>query len=326
MIGPSSNQQIWARRRGLAIALVVTFILIELGLRFVLGQATLSVAHPRIEYLFAPNQDNVRFFNRIQINEEGMRSSSFRTPKPADELRILVLGDSVINGGNGTDQKRLATELLEQYLGDSLPRPVEVLNISAGSWGPPNLLAYLEERGTFDADIALLVLSTHDHADAPTFQPLNPNTHPQEQRLLSTWEALNRYGPALLSRITPKKPSPAAEYREADRNQSLNALGQIFVLLKEAGVSSTMILHATQSELTQGSYEPESTYLRDVATRHEVPLAEDLAIFQKAMMNGEPPLGDSIHPTVSGQKLMARIMEVAARKLWHETPYPMKAK
>ena len=83
----------------------------------------------------------------------------------------MLIGDSVVNGGAQTDDSQLATTLLQNRLHDELHRPVYVGNISAGSWGPPNELAYMQRFGWFDADVAVIVLSSHDYADAPTFEP-----------------------------------------------------------------------------------------------------------------------------------------------------------
>ena len=59
-----------------------------------------------------------------------MRSAEFPKHKQDPrKLRILVLGDSIINGGTLTDQDDLATELLRRDLIERLGRPVVVGNI-----------------------------------------------------------------------------------------------------------------------------------------------------------------------------------------------------
>ena len=39
-----------------------------------LGDPPLSITHPRIEYLYAPNQDVQRFGKRFLVNDYSMRS------------------------------------------------------------------------------------------------------------------------------------------------------------------------------------------------------------------------------------------------------------
>ena len=98
---------------GVSLTLLATG---ELFTRFVLGLGTppLSVAHPKIEYLFQPSQDVWRFHNHVHINAWSMRSEDFPRGKVTPrEFRILMLGDSIINGGNLTDDSELASHLLK---------------------------------------------------------------------------------------------------------------------------------------------------------------------------------------------------------------------
>ena len=164
-----------------------------------LGDPPLSITHPRIEYLYAPNQDVRRFGKRFLVNDYSMRSAPLAARKGADERRVLVFGDSVVNGGNLTNHQDLATTRLAHDL-----RPfaggnkVVVGNVSAGSWGPGNWLAYSQAYGFFEADVVVLVASSHDVTDNPTFAPLDPNTHPTKKPLLALTEGLTRYLPRYL--------------------------------------------------------------------------------------------------------------------------------
>ena len=128
-----------------------------------LGEPPLSLNDPGIGYLFQPDQNCHRFHHLVHYNSWSMRSDDFPLHK-ADrrEVRVMVVGDSVINGGALTDQKELGTSLLQQDLASRLGRPVVVGNISAGGWGPLNEWPYLREFGTFDADDLVLVESSHD--------------------------------------------------------------------------------------------------------------------------------------------------------------------
>src|SRR5690606_4773773 len=121
--------------------LLITLLLVvtgtELVLRYAFGfcNAPLYVAHPQYEYMYAPKQEVIRFGNRIVTNSLSMRSKEL---SPADSIVVLLIGDSVVNGGSLTDQDSLASTLLENSLSTALQQSVRVLNISAGSWGPDN--------------------------------------------------------------------------------------------------------------------------------------------------------------------------------------------
>jgi lysophospholipase L1-like esterase len=103
-----------------------------------------------------------------------MRSEPINSSKTAQDLRLLLLGDSIANGGWWTDQDKTISSLLEQFLiKQNLGfNQVEVLNASANSWGVRNQLAYLQKYGTFSIDILILLLNTDDlFSSAPS--PLN---------------------------------------------------------------------------------------------------------------------------------------------------------
>jgi hypothetical protein len=112
-------------KRKLGFVLVGALLLAlvgELGARWILGlgDPPLTVRDPEIEYLFAPNQDVRRFGNRVVYNNVSMRSAdrwSMARERP-EELRVLVLGDSVINGG-GADRPRTSRD--HDRAGDTRP-------------------------------------------------------------------------------------------------------------------------------------------------------------------------------------------------------------
>ena len=165
-------------RKKLAIAyfgLLLVIAGLELFCRFHLGlgDPPLSRADPEIEYLFIGPRTYHRFGNTITFNAYSMRTHTFDARrKNPEEIRVMVCGDSVINGGSQTDQSQLMTTRLENHLQSELHHPAVVMNVSAGSWGPPNYLAYVKRYGFFEADALVIVVSSHDFADSPTFEPV----------------------------------------------------------------------------------------------------------------------------------------------------------
>ena len=145
-------------------ALLGLVILIEVGLRLAFGFGTrpIFIADPEIGYLFAPNQKVKRFGNRIFINEYSHRSDPFKPQRDENTLRILMLGDSILNGNWWTDQQDILSELIEQQLDIPKFAKIEVLNASANSWGPRNQLAYLKRFGTFESQMVILVMNPDD--------------------------------------------------------------------------------------------------------------------------------------------------------------------
>lgn len=296
-----------------AALLVGLFLAVELFARFYLGlgDPPLSVADPQIEYLFKPSSSYRRFGNHIRYNAYSMRSDDFPAKKSdPTEIRILLLGDSVINGGSQTDQADLATSILQQQLRRDLARPVIVANISAGSWGPPNELAYLKKFGLFDADMLILCQSSHDYADAPTFNPVvgvSPD-FPGDPPLLAITEAVTRYLPRYLpGRHTPPPDPQQTSVSQKDIDWCLTSLKEMIDLAKSAGIPVILVQHLETTELT-GTLMPGHDAILAVAQRATIPIIQLGPPFANAQKAGNHVYRDEIHPTAAGQKLIAETL------------------
>ena len=289
----------------------------EFGARIVLGlgDPPLSQSHPSIEYMFSPNQKVSRFHNTISINAYGMRSEDFGERKKDRELRVLVFGDSVLNGGNLTDQRELATELLKDELMAQLGTPVTVGNVSAGSWGPGNWLAWAEEFGFFGADAIVLLLSTHDIADNPTFKPLNPDTHPQRKPRLALIEGVTRYLPRYLPSLPRRqpqhnrstKPDKAGDTTTERIRQGAKDLRAFFQLAKKKAPHVIVLLHPTRKELNRG-HPPTRAQILEIAKASAVPAYTLDAAFEQAINDGTMPYRDNIHINAAGQSVLFSVL------------------
>jgi hypothetical protein len=320
-------------RRLLTLLSLPVLLLIagELFARFYLGlgDPPLSTADPEIEYLFKPDQDCRRFGNRIRYNHFSMRSDDFAAHKSRpDELRVLVVGDSVINGGVLIDQSRIATSLLQARLANELGRPVVVGNISAGSWGPPNQLAYLKRYGLFDADVLVIVLSSHDYADAPTFEPITTNLAlPDHKPVLALWEGFQRY---LLPRLGWKSandggPLPSsAQAKPADVRACLTALRDMIDLGRRSGARVIVAQHLARDE-SLASPEPGHAEIAEEVRRAGLTPVELGPAFEDARSHGGQPYVDGIHPSGLGQQLIAETLDPAIRAVLAAVPSPTAA-
>jgi hypothetical protein len=155
----------------LAGALLLGLLPAEAAARLALGLGTppLSVPHPTIEYRLKPDRDLLRFGSRVAILKLGMRSDPLHEKAPG-ELLILVFGDSVVSAGRRG-----------QCLG--------------GQLGPCSCLACARELGFFSSDIIVLMVSSYGPADVPTFEPIDPSTHPTVTPVLALQELLQRCTP-----------------------------------------------------------------------------------------------------------------------------------
>jgi len=286
----------------IAIAMVTT----ELVARFYLGLGNppLTMRDPQIEYLFAPDQDVSRFGNRVHYNHFSMRSNDFPAHRTDPrEFRVLFIGDSVINGGALTDQSQIATELIRSRLAADLNRPIVVGNVSAGSWGPPNQLAYLERFGFFDADVVVFVVSSHDYADVPTFPVDLGADAPTKRPPFAIWEAVTRYLPRYLpSSAAPPEPTTVQSTPPAvDVQQATDAFER---MIRLAQATKAVVLVAQHLERDEPRDSETDGHLR-LRTSAE---AAGVTVLQLGPALPRSMYRDGIHPNVEGQQAIADLL------------------
>ena len=287
-------------------AFLSLFVVGELLLRMVwgFGNMPLYVESKQYEYIFAPNQEMTRFGVHFYVNSYSQRSEEPNVNKKI----VLGLGDSVINGGAQTDNDSLATSIV------SVSTEYQMLNISAGSWGPDNCAAYLKEQGLFEAKAIFVVLSSHDANDLMDFTPTVGvhKSYPKENYLLATFEVLDRY---IIPRIFKTKETLNPDEKVlkgidkgSDWNRGWDELKKI---AKQADIPLILILHAELSELEVGDYNDKGKMIEQWAFENKIKLIKDITFLKKENYR------DQIHINASGQRVLANMMikELAAMAL-----------
>jgi lysophospholipase L1-like esterase len=285
-------------------------LMLELGLRwrFGFGNPLLYQADPDLGYLLVPNQRTRRFGNRIEINQYSMRSSPIAPTRSEQTFRVLLLGDSVANGGWWTDQTQTISAQLQHRL-SALTQfdRVEVLNASANSWGPRNELAYLQQFGSFESQMIVLIINTDDlFATAPTSLPVGRDrNYPNRKPLFALTEVFSRYG-------MPQKPIPelaAVQQEGGDRvGINLNAIEQIHLHATRSNAQLLVVLTPLLRELGEGGsrdYERKARQrLTDFTQQNQIPLMDVLPIFQ-TVQSPNPFYHDHIHLNDRGNRQIA---------------------
>ena len=301
------------RRRRLRRWIVVAIVLgliggigSELFLRakYGLGDPPVIISDPTIEYRYAPNGHYVRRGNRIDINSYSMRSDDLPSTKASPaERRVLVLGDSVINGGAATDQAQLATAILQTRLGESLGTSTIVGNVSAGSWGPQNLLAYATRFGLFQSDVVVILLSSHDATDEigrlPSSEAVASPTY------AFAWEEV-------IDRLTGSSTAavePAVSVGRAE--PCLAALDGLLARVREAGAVPIVLFHFERPELDQPTEPQGHTLLREVCAKNGIEPILLKSAFLASINAGRDPYRDHIHPNAVGQQVLADVLAPA---------------
>jgi GDSL-like Lipase/Acylhydrolase family len=317
---------------GLIILLVfiVSFVLVEGGLRFFwgFGRPPLYQSDQEIGYLLAPNQRLKRFGNRIEINQYSMRSGEIDEHRTSDALRVLMLGDSIVNGNGWTDQGDTLSARLERQLEtQGLPpgyQSIEVLNVSANSWGPRNELAYLKRFGTFEAQVLVLVINTDDlFGTQPTdLQVGRDRNYPDKAPGFALLELFNRYG---------KKQSPipgldAIQQESGDRvGRNLEAISGIIAQVQ--GSDGKLLLAHTplkREVLPPGPRDYERVArqrLQDLANQQGIPYIDFLDPFQKHP-SPEALYRDHIHLSPEGNHLVCQALSQSMISALDAIPQP----
>ena len=296
------------------ITVVVLLVAAEIALRLGLGMcdALLYRADEDYEYIAQPSQRHRRFGAHIVTNAWGMRSDE---PDTARTI-VLGLGDSVLFGGTMVDHDSLATTLVSDLAG------VQMLNISAGSWGPDNCAAYLRKHGTFSAKAIILTVSSHDAYDVMSHTPVvdvYPN-YPSRQYPSALQELWCRYllpylhgyvrsaGRALDpdEQVTAHISSRSVAKKSAQFNTGFDEIKQIADSLD---IPFAIYLHAEQGEIAAGRYNAMGEEIIRWAAEHDVPLFTELAHGADISM-----YRDAIHPNEQGQLFMARNFAVIINK------------
>lgn len=302
------------------VVLIGLVILVEGGLRllFGFGNPPIYIPDPEIGYLLAPNQRTRRFGNRIVINQYSMRSPNIGAQRAASTLRVLLLGDSIANGGWWTDQDNTLSALMTQQWQSiqTSYRQVEVLNASANSWGPRNELAYLKRFGTFEAQAVVLLLNTDDlFATAPTSLPVGRDRNYPDRKpplSLALAEVFSRY----LSK-SPAIPELKAVNAEAgDRvGFNLTAIEQIKHLVEATGAKLLIAMTPLKREIGEPGprdYELKArSRLVEFTKNQQITYVDFLPIFND-FQTAEALYHDHIHLSPHGYQL---INEVIGRSL-----------
>jgi lysophospholipase L1-like esterase len=303
----------------LLAAIAILVFVVEVGLRLIFGfgNPPLYIADEKIGYLLAPNQRLRRMGNRIEINEYSMRSPSVTPDRPEKMLRVLLLGDSVANGGWWTDRVQTISYLLQEKLAQSHPE-VEVLNASANSWSPRNELAYVQRFGVFEAQVLVLLINTDDlFGTAPTSLPVGRDrNYPQRQPKSAIAELYVRY-------FVKPQPVPGMAEVQAEGGDrvgyNLQAIEELNAIARSQGATLILAMTPLLREIGDPGprdYERKARQrLVEFTAKRSIPYIDFLPLFE-AQTDPKALYRDHIHLSPLGNQLVCdRLMAVISKQL-----------
>ncbi|MEC4894049.1 MAG: SGNH/GDSL hydrolase family protein [Oscillatoria sp. PMC 1051.18] len=313
-------------RRNLVQVLLIVLVgllLVELVLRFWFGfgNPLVYVADEEIGYLLAPNQRVRRMGNRIRINEYSMRSPSFASQRLTETLRILMLGDSVANGGWWTDEAQTISQLLRGELAKENFAAVEVLNASANSWGPRNELAYLRRYGTFSSQAVVILINTDDlFAVAPNSVAVGQaRNYPDRQPLTGIGELYTRL-------FVPAPPVPGMKEINAEKGDrvgfNLEAIAQMKFIADQNNAQLILAMTPLIREIGEPGardYELQARQRLENFTQTQKIIYIDFLPLFKELERPESLYRDQIHLSPQGNKLVSETLSQTLQKLLTES-------
>lgn len=289
---------------------------------FGLGDPPVYLRDPEIEYLYVPSRTYHHLGHEVAINSHSMRSAEFPARK-ADprELRVMVIGDSIVAGGGRVDQTTLATERLAALLRTSTQRPVSVGAIASGSWGLPNQLAYVRKFGLFEADVVIIVLNTGDVDDVPGLEAVGA-AWPSRTPLLALQEpiqrGIERFMPSLAVSLGWRVPAKPVNFDDRVA-QARSALEELVSVARHAGAKIGAVVYLTRPELRTAA--PAERALQLEAWLDGVGVPRMSTRDDPARFTDDPSLylpGDDVHPSAKGHERLAEALRAMSERLLND--------
>lgn len=152
--------------------MVIICLAVEIGLRLFVRDTfppRFFEPHPEFGHFHVPGKNGWQRTNEyqsyVEINSRGLRDREYPYEKPHDVYRILIIGDSFVEGVHVT-QGTTYEALLELSLNESQEQRIEILNGGVSRYGTTNALAFLEKEGLqYQPDLVIYAFYPNDVAD-----------------------------------------------------------------------------------------------------------------------------------------------------------------
>ncbi|WP_207506432.1 hypothetical protein [Telluribacter humicola] len=208
----------------------------------------------------------------------------------------------MLNGGNLVPNENLASTLLENSInGYFNTDSFQVLNISAGTWGPDNGMAFIQKHGDFDADLICLVYNSHDAGDTMEFNKVVgvELQKPDKNESLATIAFFKRMVLPRISTFLHKEEPASSKKMVSELNPGWTFF---YELSNQKGIPLIVYLHATQEEAHNKRYDQEGQKIIEFCNRNNIRMVMDIN------KQSDDLFVDYIHLNSEGQKMITDIL------------------
>lgn len=279
-------------------AILIFFLLIalaELTLRLMgVGDFPVYQADNKIGYIPKASQSG-RFLNKNEWAFNSLHMGVSNEFEKSNRLTSLLIGDSIVLGGNPIPQK----DKLGPQLQNLIHKPV--WPISAGSWSIRNELEYLRQHNDVINSInrIIFILNSGDFKNSASSWK-NPLTHPLDKPYLITWYIFNKY----LLRLSFVSEIEIQNKAVADGNWKKEFS---YFLSKHKDKEVYIFLYPDKSEMVKNDFSALKKYRKELLLLQGKSNLKIYNIFDDPRWNSSI-YRDGIHPNIDGYKVLAKIL------------------
>ncbi|MBB5350840.1 hypothetical protein HNR46_001074 [Haloferula luteola] len=252
-----------------------------------------------IGYIPKGDQDG-KFSNKAEWHVNSRNMSCSQEWFPNGEKDLLLVGDSIVWGGNPIDQSEKLGDLLQ---GD-FPS-WKIWPISAGSWSVENPQIWMDRNPDIlgEVDALIWIVNSGDLYTATQWE--SELTHPRSMPMWRSWYAYKRY---VYPRIFPKKKSPLKQLT-SDKPILPEVAERWGRRIEKIDKPTLVVFYPNRSELGE-----RSNYEKFVSVSKRF-LPNNAKVFELAGIDGwnESCYRDEIHPSVSGYRKLEELISERIR-------------
>jgi hypothetical protein len=253
--------------------------------------------------------------NRWVFNDRSMGTEENRAP--TKHANILVIGNSIVMGGNPYDQKDKVGPLIQQGMGSDY----SVWPIAAGGWTNLNESVYLERNSDVTAAANFFVWEYMSDGLSGLRPWPGDYVCPREQPTWATWYVFRRY---VVPRLTSVPTSELPPVGDAGPDNLKHFEAEVTRLSKATLSNVTkraspgiLFLYPTQEEY--GAMKRGEEWLPERSELERICRANGLKLIDVARNPdwNETLYRDGLHPTATGNAVLARILTRAIQDRLH---------